>query len=58
MKQASNLKQGPTIQNKTGKSNPMAKNKSKKEKTNFRTTDSDKHMDVVKHGDQIATPKE
>jgi len=29
----------------------MGKNKSKKEKTNFRTTDSDKYMDVVKHGD-------
>jgi hypothetical protein len=54
-RQQSNLKQGPTMQNK-GKS--MAKNISKKDKTNFKSTNSDKHMDVVKHGDQIATPKE
>jgi hypothetical protein len=46
------------MQNKGIKSNVRGKNNQKKEKTNFRTTDSEKHMDVVKHGDQIATPKE
>ena len=43
------MKTGPTV--KVGKTNPRGNNKSKKEKTNFRTTDSDKHMDIVKHGD-------
>lgn len=55
----SNLKTGTTSIGGQIKKNQTkgANTKSKKDKTTYRTTDSDKQWEVVKHNDQIATPK-
>lgn len=55
----SSLKTGPTQMgpHKMKNMTKGANTKNKKEKQTYRTTDSDKQWEVVKHNDQIATPK-